>query len=129
MPTASAIRRTRIAAGRMDFSPADVRSMLAIAPEPLRTLILLAVSTGLGPADIGRLTINLIDGDWLSYPRFKAGSERRAWLWPEVVAGMRASIGERTEGYVFRTRLATPWCTTAINHEFRKVLVAVRACL
>jgi integrase/GTPase SAR1 family protein len=126
-PSAGAVRRARYAAGRQDFTPAEVRKLLAAASGQTRAMVLLGVSCGLGNTDCGKLRIEMLDldGGWLDYPRPKTGTRRRARLWPEAIKALRACIGERTEGPVFRTSQYNAWGHDDVSRAFRKVLSTV----
>lgn len=62
-------------------------------------MILLGVNAGYGNNDCATLTIAAIDlkNGWLTYARPKTGVSRRAKLWPETVAALKASLKKRPE--------------------------------
>jgi integrase len=70
---------------------------------------------------------------WLNFPRPKTSVARRAKLWPETIAALKAAIDERPEPkdeahreLVFITRIGKPWAKdtadSPITKEFAKVL-------
>lgn len=62
-------------------------------------MILLGVNAEYGNSDCATLTIVAIDlkNGWLTYARPKTGVSRRAKLWPETVAALKASLKKRPE--------------------------------
>lgn len=73
------------------FTADEIRKMLAAAQPSMKAMILLAINTGLGNSDLGRLTDNeLKSGGVLDYARPKTGIARRAILWPETVKAIAA---------------------------------------
>ena len=122
--------------GNMDLQSNQIRDVLRIACPQLKAMALLATNTGIGNADLGRMTIYDIDldGGWLDYPRHKTGIERRAKLWPETVDAINAVLELRKEpknkslsDVVFLTRIGQSWykedsTTNPISQAFRKLL-------
>jgi integrase len=117
------------------FEATEIRALLAAAPVQLKAMTYLALNCGFGNADCSRLTFDKIDLDkgWHNYGRSKTGIERRAPLWIETVAAVRAAIAERPapaqgqEDYVFLTRCGQNWDAngSALSAEFRKLAVKV----
>lgn len=68
--------------------------MLASANPRLKAMILLVVNCGFGQADCATLPRSAVDlaGGWLTHPRAKTGTARRAKLWPETVAALEAVL-------------------------------------
>jgi hypothetical protein len=60
-------------------------------------MILLAINCGYGNADVGTLPLSAVNlaGGWVNYPRPKAAIDRRAKLWPETIAALKAAIAGR----------------------------------
>jgi integrase len=95
------------------FTPAEIREQLSgkvvtrksgkplpVRPSPfLRAAIMLGINAGLGNTDVAELPLSVLDldGGWLDYARGKTGAERRAWLWPETVAAVRAYLAVRAK--------------------------------
>jgi len=133
MPAARSMRLARAARGKMDFTAADVRAILAAAEPlaPLVAMVWLGINAGLGNTDCATLKESHLDvtvdgGAWLDFPRQKTGAPRRAWLWPETVQAIEAAIERRDammakdddagkawpaklEGRVFVTRHRRPY--------------------
>jgi integrase len=102
----------------------------------MKAMLLLAVNSGCGNADLGRLPLQALDlpGGWLEYPRPKTGIARRCPLWPETVNAIRESLSsrqrpkdqERDERLVFITKYGQPWfkegtSTNPLSQAFRKL--------
>jgi integrase len=106
----------------------EIVSILAVAPEPMRTAVLLAVNAALGPADISGLRVDHVDleGQWLVYPRVKTGTDRKCWLWPETVAAIRQVIADRGEAdspNVFPSLRRVPGTQACkVMNQFRRML-------
>ena len=96
-PSAKVLRIVRSAGGPKMFSPTELHAVLSMADPTMRAMVLLGLNAGLGNTDIGLLPIKAVDldGGWLNYPRPKTGIPRRAKLWPETVAAVRAYLTER----------------------------------
>ena len=75
----------------------EIRRMIDGANVQLRAMILLGINCGFGNTDCATLTFKTLDleGGWVTGPRHKTGVMRRAKLWPETVAALRAAISER----------------------------------
>jgi integrase len=117
-PSNKVLRKERNTKGPRMFEPADLRKMIDAAGLQLRAMILLGVNVGFGNADVGNLPIAALDldGGWVTYPRPKTGVKRRAALWPETVAAVRAVLAKRPEpkddahaGLVFVTKYGKTW--------------------
>ncbi len=96
-PSQRVRRLARQGNGRRTFTRDEVLAMLDHADVQFRAMIMLAVNTGIGSADVGRLPIAAVDLDvgWLDFPRGKTAVERRAPLWPETVLAIRAWLAIR----------------------------------
>lgn len=129
-----------LANGKKLFSAAEVRAMLDAADVHLRAMILLAVNTGCGNADLGRLPLQALDlgGAWLNFPRPKTGIDRRCPLWPETVEALRQSLAHRQRPkdetkdgqLVFVTKYGQSWfkqdtSTNPLSQAFRKLAKAL----
>jgi integrase len=135
-PGKSAIRRERADKGERMFEAAEMRMIIGGARQPLKSMILLGLNTGLGNSDCGQLRFRNIDlaKGWLNYPRPKTGIDRRAPLWKETIAALKEAIDQRpddmdeaTKDFVFLTKYRQPWAkekmANPISAEFRKLLV------
>jgi len=123
--------------GNRMFEAAEIRTLLAAAEQPLRTMILLACNGGLGNSDCGKLPMAALDlgGGWLDYPRPKTGIDRRIPLWAETVDSLRQWLTIRPEPklpehehLVFITARRLAWVKATednpVSKEFRKLLDA-----
>ena len=138
-PKASVIRRDRRVQehrGEMDIPKKVIRAVMKDACPQLKAMILLATNTGIGNADIGRMTFKDIDLEkgWLDYPRWKTEVTRRAKLWPETIEAIRHVIASRKPpkdrklvDVIFVTRIGKSWykedsTTNPISQAFTKLL-------
>jgi integrase len=134
-PAKRIIRAHRQKNGKREFNAADLRKIIAAAPQPLRAMILLGVNCGFGNNDCGRLPLSAIDlkRGWVEYPRPKTAIERRCPLWPETVKALREAVAKRpkreandTAKLAFVTRYGTAWAKdtadSPVSKEFRKLL-------
>ena len=94
-PSRKVMRVHRAAGGKRLFTADELRRVIDAAGVPLRAMILLGVNAGFGNSDCGRLPLAALDldGGWVEFPRPKTGVDRRAALWPETVAALRAGGG------------------------------------
>ncbi|MFH1923533.1 MAG: tyrosine-type recombinase/integrase [Planctomycetota bacterium] len=123
------------------FESHEIRAILAEAPQPLRSMILLAANGGFGQSDLARLPIRAVDLDkgWIDFARVKTGVPRRVPLWPESVEAIREWLPIRAQikakdkgdaGLVFLTCQGNRWVrlpatrcpTDSVGLAFNKVL-------
>jgi integrase len=134
-PSRKVIRLDRARKGPKLFTAEEVRRLLDAAPLRIRAMIMLGINAGFGPADCGTLPLNAVDLDKgiVDFPRPKTGIPRRAVLWPETVAAIRAAIADRPQpahqdhaDRVFITKYGAPWFKDSTDHtltkEFAKLL-------
>jgi len=120
--------------GKKLFTRDEIHNLTNATGTQMCAMILLGINCGLGPADLGRLEEGHLDLDAgvLDYPRPKTGIERRAILWPETVAAIRAALAVRPRvkvkkdrRLVFVTKYGQPWhkdtADTPIANEFAKL--------
>ena len=90
-------QRQAVRGGKLDFSAAEIRSLLDASDGWLHACILLGVNGGMGNADCGRLSTKFLDlkSGWYDLPRHKTGVDRRFQLWPETIKAIRAAMLER----------------------------------
>src|SRR5262249_32437525 len=114
----------------------QIRALVEKAGIPLKAMILLAVNCGFGNNDCGTLPLSAIDLErgWISYARPKTGVHRRAKLWPETIAVLKAALETRPQpkekahaGVAFITKYGTPWAkgeagNDPVGGEFKKIL-------
>ena len=124
-PSKKVMRKERAKKGLRMFEAEALRKILDNAGQPLRTMILLAVNTGFGNADIGTVPLDALDLErgWINYPRPKTGIERRCKLWPETVEALKDWLSQRPKAndreharLVFLTRWGGPW-HQVVNRE------------
>jgi integrase len=79
------------------FTPEEVRKMIDAAGPPLKAMLLLGVNCGFGNTDVATFTLDDVDlaAGVIDSTRSKTGIRRRALLWPEAVAALRAAIDRR----------------------------------
>jgi integrase len=96
-PSQSVLRKHRAARGERMLEAAEIRKLLDGADARMKALVLLGINAGLGNTDVSDLQLRHVDfdGGWLDYPRPKTGVGRRAKLWPETVAAIRAAVAGR----------------------------------
>lgn len=77
---------------RKTFTAAEIKSLLKHAHGWKKPAIYLGVNCGIGNRDLCELEWDHIDlaGGWIDFPRPKTYVDRRAKLWPETVAALRA---------------------------------------
>lgn len=120
------------------FEAADIRRMLDKASVQMKAMIYLGLGAGLGNADIGMLEQRHVQGEWLVFPRPKTGANRKAWLWPETRAAIKAARAARPtaatpdlENRIFLTRFGMSWHRTetvsnSLSIGFRQLLVDLK---
>jgi integrase len=100
------------------FSAAELAQLINAAGVQMRAMILLGVNCGYGNSDVGLLLQRSVDldGGWVAQPRSKTGIPRRAKLWPETIAAIKAAQAKRPRAkrpeddkYVFLTRRGACW--------------------
>jgi integrase len=136
-PGSKVLRRERQAKGKRLLDAASTKSMLKLASQQIRAMILLGINCGLGNTDCARLQRRHIDleNGWLDYPRPKTGIARRCKLWPETATALKVVLRDRKPpkndelmNTVFVTKYGTSWSTKGsgcpVSAEFRKLLKA-----
>jgi integrase len=134
-PSKKAMRIKRAAEPERLFTATEIQAAIRYAPPQLRAMIFLGINCGLGNTDCAELTLRRVDlaSGWLTYPRPKTGVARRAKLWPETVAALRAAWDSRPGGLDdsladrwFITRRRVAWAgkenTCPISHAFYMLL-------
>jgi integrase len=135
-PSAKTLRKERAKKGARDLQADQIRKLIDVAGVPLKAMILLGVNCGFGNADVGRLPLSAIDfpGGWVNFPRPKTGVDRRAKLWPETAAAIKAAIDARPDhkdrahaGLVFVTKYGGSWAKGEAGNDpvglaFRRLL-------
>ena len=104
----------------------QIRALVDAAGVYLKPMILLGINCGFGNHDCGTLTLSALDlaGGWVCHPRPKTGEERKAKLWPETVAALKAAIDARrvpADGadadLVFVTQTGQAWVRWTGKHR------------
>lgn len=104
--------------GARMFTADELRKIIATAPQPMKSMVLLGVNGGLHNMDVATLTMNAINLDLgiLDFPRGKTGVPRIIPLWPETVASIREWLAKRPESkspadadFVFLTKHRRRW--------------------
>jgi integrase len=117
-PAPRILRRAREAKGGKMFEAAELRTIIAAATQPLKTMILLGINCGFGNHDCGRLPLTALDlkNGWVDFARPKTEIPRRCPLWPETAEALREVIARRpaakdpaNAGLVFLTKYGASW--------------------
>lgn len=75
-PSRKQRRQARNQRDKRLFPADEIRLILERATNPLRSMVLLAINSGMGQSDISQLPITAIDGAWIEYPRPKTSTLR-----------------------------------------------------
>jgi integrase len=134
-PSKKVLRLRRAEQGPKLFTAEEIRRLSDAAGPALKAMLLLGINAGFGNADCANLPLSALDLErgWIDFPRPKTGIERRAPLWPETVAGIRAALARRHEpkdqadaGLVFITKYGQSWAketsTNPVSQETAKLL-------
>ncbi|TWT92456.1 site-specific tyrosine recombinase XerC [Botrimarina colliarenosi] len=124
-PSAKSLRSEKQSKPAKVFSADEVRSLLAAATEPLRTMILLGINGGFGNHDVGKLPWSSFDTDagWIDFPRPKTAVPRRIPLWPETITALEAwkdncrLTKDGSGALVFVTRWGQPYAKEAGSYD------------
>ena len=136
-PSSKALRLHRAKKGERLFEASELRGLIDAAGVQVRAMILLGINAGLGNTDISELNQTHLDlsAKVMDYPRPKTGIHRRAILWPETIAAIKAALKARPAhsdpndaDAVFVTKYGRRWATgsqsTAVGLQFTKLLKA-----
>ncbi len=104
-PSSKVLRKARKEKGEKYFSLDDVQLILNACNSALRPVVLFAMNTGVGDAEICTRTKGHIKGEWFADDRVKTLGSRRVWLWPETMAALDDYHRERTEQPQYRDML------------------------
>jgi integrase len=125
-PSKKMLRLNRAANGQRMLEPGDLRRLIDSAPRALKAMTLLALNAGFGNSDCASLPLSALDLErgWIDFPRPKTGLDRRAPLWPETSAAIRAYLERRPQpktqaetDLVFLTTRGQAWVTVSIFEE------------
>ncbi|MBA4105672.1 MAG: hypothetical protein C0485_07920 [Pirellula sp.] len=103
-PPARMLREARRKVGERLFTAEEIRKIVKASKEEMRAMILLGINCGFGPGDCRQLTIESVDLEkgFHNFPRPKTAVSRRCPLWPGTITALRAVIGDRSTGTVFK---------------------------
>lgn len=131
-PSAKLVRLEKERRGLKLFAPAELHVVLSKASPTMAAMIMLGVNCGLGNSDVGQLRFEHLELNkrWLNYPRPKTGIYRRARLWPETVAKLKAAIKTRTKpardemkDLVFITKYGDSWHKESVDNPVSKEMI------
>ncbi|WP_417744863.1 tyrosine-type recombinase/integrase [Rosistilla oblonga] len=115
-PSRKQLLRHRATRPTKYWQPWEIQEIVKVAPQPMKSFVLLGINCGFLPCDCGRLQFSHIDldGGWLDFTRHKTGNPRAAKLWPETVASIRDWLTKRPTDHewkdlVFLTKYRNPW--------------------
>ncbi|MBI3464342.1 MAG: hypothetical protein HY000_14995 [Planctomycetes bacterium] len=120
------------------FEARHIRKLLRAADPQQLAMLYLGINVAYGNGDCGRLPRRVVDlkGGWISFARPKTGVRRKARLWPETIAAMKAAIEARptpqpeAEHLFFVTSKGGSWAKdradNPIAKQFTKLLVKTR---
>ena len=109
-PSKKTLRLERAQRGDLSFTADELRQVLDLcladrypdggsrnSDPQLHAMILIAIQSGMGNADIGSLELSDIDlkNGWIDLLRLKTGNPRRFPLWPETVDAIKKAIKVR----------------------------------
>lgn len=83
--------------GKLDFSAAEIRTLLDASSGWLHACILLGINGGMGNADCGRLSTSFLKlkSGWYDMERQKTGVPRRFRIWQETADAIREAMSQR----------------------------------
>jgi integrase len=137
-PGKAVLRRHKAANGSKMLEAADLHQLLNAAHTSMKAMILLGLNAGFGNTDLATLPLSAINLEtgWVDFPRPKTGIERRAPLWPETIAAVRAAITVRPAprdpadaGLVFLMRTGRRWVRNTENSRTNAISIAFAALL
>jgi integrase len=137
-PDKAVLRRHRAANGQKMLEAADLHRLLDAASVSMKAMMLLGLNAGFGNTDLATLPLSALNLEtgWVDFPRPKTGIERRAPLWPETIAAVRAAITVRPAprdpadaGLVFLMRTGRRWVRNTENSRTNAISIAFAALL
>jgi integrase len=100
------------------FTAEEIRKLLDVAGQPVKSMMLLGINCGFGNTDCGSLPLAAVDLERgvIDYPRSNTGIPRRCVLWPETLAALKEALSQRSRprraedaGFVFVTKYGQGW--------------------
>lgn len=117
-PKPVALRKVKQAQGMRTMEAKELRKLLKLAGPQMKAMVLLGLNCGYGNFDVATLPLSALDlaKGVVDYPRQKTRVERRAMLWPETIAALKAVVASRpksvdpaAEQLVFITKFGKSW--------------------
>lgn len=99
-PSKKLVRIDRAKRPRRMYTAKQVRTLYRHAKGMMRAAVLLGINGGMGPADVSRVTVSMIDGDLLRADREKTGATRIVPLWP-ITQKALTRLTPDDEGHLF----------------------------
>jgi len=98
-PSSKVMRLARAGRGLRMFEREELLAILAVAPVPIKAMVLLGANAGMGNTDCAHLPTAAVDlpRGWINYHRPKTGIDRKIPLWRETIAALKAAQAERLE--------------------------------
>jgi len=96
-PGKAILRKHRASNGVKMLEADELRKLIAVAPSPLKAMILLGLNAGFGNNDASTLPLSAVDLEkgWVDFPRPKTGIARRSPLWLESIDAIREMLANR----------------------------------
>ena len=125
-------KQNRVAThGTREFSPDQIRKLLAAANKQMKAMIYLGINCAYGNTDCSSLLWTHIKKEWAVYPRQKTSVDRLAYLWPETRTALEAIKSE--DARVFSRRTGSDWVKVTdkcvddgVAKEFAKLMTVVK---
>jgi integrase len=104
--------------GKRMFERDELRKIIDGCPQPMKSMVLLAINGGLHNRDVATLPLDVLDLEQgvIDFERGKTGAERIVPLWPLTTASIKEWLVIRPEpkdpedaGLVFLTKQRLPW--------------------
>ena len=128
-PTRKAVLREKQSKPAKIFTLDELTTLYQSAGRQMQTFMVLALNSGMGNGDIGRLENRHIVGTWVNFPRHKTTTARTFPLWPETVKAIQANKQTKHPELpnVFLTKYGNVWHDeknhSAISKEFRQLCI------
>lgn len=125
-------KQSRVAIhGTREFSPEQIRKLLAAANPQMKAMIYLGINCAYGNTDCSSMLWTHVQKELAVYPRQKTSVDRMAYLWPETRTALEAIRSDNPR--VFSRRSGAAWVRVsakAVNDgvakEFLKLMTAVK---
>ena len=125
-------KQSRVAThGTREFSPEQIRKLLAAANNQMKAMIYLGINCAYGNTDCSSMLWTHVQGELAVYPRQKTSVDRLAYLWPETRTALEAIRSDSPR--VFNRRTGGAWVKVSakcvddgVAKEFLKLTTAVK---